>query len=90
MGYILPISHFEYTDYQKRAIKDKDDLHYVERPYKIKLDMQQQFNYDQNFTSELMQESKKYPSEEIKSTHPKQKQLIANITGKGNLFNESI
>ncbi len=90
MGYILPISHFDYTDYQKRVIKDKDELHYIEKPYKIKLDMQQQFNYDQNFTKEVIWEGKQIPFEKIKLTNPKQQQVIAKITGKGSLFNESI
>lgn len=90
MGYILPISQFEYTDYQKRVMKDKDDFQYIEKPYKITFDMQRQFNYDQNFSNEMRRESKQVPSQEIKFSNPKKEQLISTITGKGSLFNESV
>lgn len=90
MGYILPISQFEYTDYQKRVIKDKDDFQYIEKPYKITFDMHQQFNYDQNFANEMRRESKQGPSQGIKLSNPKKEQLISTITGKGSLFNESV
>lgn len=90
MGYILPISHFEYNDYQKRVIKDKGDFHYIEKPYKITLDMQKQFNYDHSFTNEVIWESKQTSFKERQLSKSKQDQLIATITGKGSLFNESI
>lgn len=90
MGYILPISQFEYIDYQRRVMKDKDDFQYIEKPYKVTFDMQQQFNYDHNFSNEMRRESKQVPSQEIKFSNPKKEQLISAITGKGSLFSESV
>jgi hypothetical protein len=90
MGYILPISHFEYTNYQRRVIHDKNDLHYIEKPYKITLDMQQQFMYDHDVTNHTMRKKNNTPFEKIRVTRSDQDQQIAKITGKGSIFNESV
>lgn len=90
MGYILPISHFEYTNYQRRDIKDKEGVHYIEKPFKIKLDTQQPLINHRSFSNEAMQRNKEIPSENIKNNIQRQDQLIAKITGKGFLINESI
>ncbi|MUV36500.1 hypothetical protein JNUCC1_00303 [Lentibacillus sp. JNUCC-1] len=38
MGYIMPVSHFQYQDYQVRDIKGNSRPFYVERPYKAVLE----------------------------------------------------
>jgi len=90
MGYILPIRQFEYSNYQMRDMKNKHDHHLIEQPFKIKLDMQQQFNYDQNFTNQEMHESNFISSRVNRQTTPREEQVIAYITGKGSLFNETV
>lgn len=90
VGYILPISHFEYTDYQRRTIKDKETLHYIEKPYKITMDMEQQFMYELDLAKQTMRNKDHTPFAKIKVVSPAQDQLIANITGKGSLFNQII
>jgi len=90
MGYILPIMQYEYSNYHIRDIRNKYDHHLIERPFKINLDMHQQFNYDQNFTNKDTRESNLISSRLSKQTNPREEQVIANITGKGSLFNETI
>lgn len=89
MGYILPITQYEYANYQNRDIKKDYDFHYVEKPFKIKLDMQQQFNYDDDFTNEMVKD-KLFLHRKTKITNSRQERLIAKITGKGSLFNVKI
>lgn len=38
MGYILPITHHSYINYEYRMRKNKKSPHYVEKPFKIKLE----------------------------------------------------
>lgn len=90
MGYILPVSHFEYMDYQKRVIKAKDNHHYVEKPFKVKLDMQQQFNYDDKIFNQGMEKGSQINYQHINLASLNQTQAIAEITGKGSLFNKSV
>lgn len=40
MGYILPVTHFQYNDYQRRITKEKPTRHTIEGPFKVVLDMQ--------------------------------------------------
>ena len=90
MGYILPIMQYEYINYQIPDIRNKFDHHSIEKPFKIKLDMQQPFNYDPNFTNKEMNESNFISPRLSRGISPVDEQVIANITGKGSLFNETI
>lgn len=38
MGYVLPVSHFQYQDYKRRITQNKRNLFYIESPYKPTLD----------------------------------------------------
>lgn len=40
MGYILPISNFQYNDYQRRITKEKIDPYAIEGPFKVAFDIQ--------------------------------------------------
>lgn len=91
MGYILPITQFQYSDYQKRMLEDKQDLHNIEKPYKVFLDMEQKSDYDRKTHYEHSKNERQtfYTS----TTPPKQTRsdpLYAKITGKGSLFNKSV
>lgn len=37
MGYILPITHYQYINYEYRMRKSNKSPHYVEKPLKIEL-----------------------------------------------------
>lgn len=38
MGYILPITHYSYINYEYRMRKRKESPHYVEKPFKVILE----------------------------------------------------
>lgn len=37
MGYVLPVSEYQYQDYKNRMVGDKRGQFYIEGPYKISL-----------------------------------------------------
>lgn len=91
VGYILPITQFQYKDYQNRMPVDKQKLSYVEKPYKVFLDMEQKSDYDRKTHYEFSKSDKK--KSYSKATVPKQirtEPLDEKVTGKGMLFNEHV
>ncbi|RYG72128.1 hypothetical protein EU245_11605 [Lentibacillus lipolyticus] len=34
MGYVLPVNHYQYQDYQRRAVRRGKDPFHIEKPYK--------------------------------------------------------
>ncbi|TMN23142.1 hypothetical protein FH966_09740 [Lentibacillus cibarius] len=34
MGYLLPVNHYQYRDYQRRVTKDKHNPFYIDKPNK--------------------------------------------------------
>ncbi|MTW87226.1 hypothetical protein F3157_16425 [Virgibacillus dakarensis] len=87
MGYVLPISQHQYHDYKNRITKDKQDPFYIENPYKIILELQNQ------------DPPRKKSQQPIIDTFDEQEKQIklcgadkiyANLTGKGKHFNVSI
>ncbi|WP_339228765.1 hypothetical protein NSQ77_03095 [Oceanobacillus sp. FSL K6-2867] len=42
MSYILPITHFQYNDYQRRTIHEKGNKHFIESPFKVILEKEHQ------------------------------------------------
>lgn len=86
MGYILPIQQYEYINYQKRDVKSEPHHHFIENPFKVSLDMQSQFNYEHNLSNKEM-----FQTNNIDGVNRQtDEQVIAIITGKGLLFNETI
>lgn len=97
MGYILPITHYNYQDYQNRMKEQKESPHYVGSPYKVVF---------HRISSELNEDNEK-SFDELKLEHldddmkPKRRKLAgdffhitkrqkANITGKGGNINAQI
>ncbi|MEC5423582.1 hypothetical protein QGM71_08770 [Virgibacillus sp. C22-A2] len=86
MGYILPIQHYQYNDYQNRIIKDKQNYFMIEKPFKVILEKQHQEVENQyNFLinpneSALVNSPGTSASESVYGT----------LTGKGKNFSESI
>ncbi|SET16003.1 hypothetical protein SAMN05216389_106101 [Oceanobacillus limi] len=52
MGYILPIQHHEYHDYQKRIIKEKRNPYVIEKPFKTILESQYEELKKDNYSSQ--------------------------------------
>ena len=42
MSYILPVTHFQYNDYQRRTIQEKGNKHFIESPFKVILEKEHQ------------------------------------------------
>lgn len=92
MGYILPLPHFQYKDYQKRVAKDKLDPYYIEQPYKAILEITYQDIADEE------EEDRQYNYEPYNSSDykvippepPVNTKKLAEITGMGQHFSETI
>ncbi|WP_010649968.1 hypothetical protein [Oceanobacillus massiliensis] len=81
MGYILPVDHYQYNDYHKRVVQEKENKHFIERPFKVILDNRHQeisSKYD-SLNRQQQQETKLQ-----NASHA----LFGELTGKGNLFND--
>lgn len=87
MGYILPLPHYQYKDYQKRVTADKRDPFYIEKPYKTILETKHQDIADEYARLEASANSlKKLTAPKI----PASEKLYADLTGKGRQFSETI
>lgn len=85
MGYILPLPHFQYMEYQKRIIDTKQNPHYIEKPYKVTLETN---------GGELAKDGAVEANNNYKAPTAPQKveqgRLYAELTGKGGLINEVV
>lgn len=91
MGYILPITQFQYMDYQNRVIKNEQDPYFIEHPYKVVLDTKSRELEDEEGTRSGGQPYKY--NDNYKPIHiekPKTEKLYAKLTGKGRHISESI
>ncbi|MGJ9458780.1 hypothetical protein [Oceanobacillus sp. CF4.6] len=83
MGYILPVDHYQYNDYQKRVVQQQKNNHFIEGPFKVVLDRQhQEFSskYDALNRSTDQKLQPRNASEE----------LIGLLTGKGRHFSDFV
>ena len=91
MGYILPITQYQYRDYQNRVIKDELDPYYIEHPYKVILDTEsremEEGGADRD-KGKLLKNS--HPYEQPHLEKPTNEKLYAKLTGKGQHFSENI
>ncbi|SFD39257.1 hypothetical protein SAMN05216238_101124 [Lentibacillus persicus] len=87
MGYILPINHYQYYDYQRRTIKEKQDPIHIEKPYKTILrteynnQLRNQTATGQNNNTDLKLTKPKSPAAE---------KMYAELTGKGQHFSTTV
>lgn len=83
LGYILPVDHYQYNDYQRRVAQQRENKNYIEGPFKVILEKQHQelsTKYDAlNRTSE-QNISKQDTSDNI----------FGLLTGKGRYFSDSV
>lgn len=88
MGYILPLAHYQYKDYQKRVTKDKQDRFFIEKPYKAILEshynqLERKVYRQGNNTEE------KYPHQTAFGKAESER-IYTELTGKGTRFSENI
>lgn len=82
MGYVLPVSRFQYEDYKRRIIPSKQNLFYINRSYRPILDRNYQDvmsnlkNYRENVGGNQWYISERYSEA-----------LEVEITGKGKNIN---
>ncbi|MFD2629675.1 hypothetical protein [Oceanobacillus kapialis] len=84
MGYILPITHYQYHEYQNRVTETKRNPHYVEKPFKVIL-QKEHHRIEKEY--ERLQSPVQQPSSK--------KEVLANkffgqITGKGRNLNTGV
>lgn len=99
MGYILPIPHYQYSDYRERVERTKRDPFPIERPFKLDLEQQldnpeprDEDRKDYQYYSEQVKEQQKTDLYAPQSVHAgrAQHKIYSEVTGIGRHFNESI
>lgn len=88
MGYILPVTQYQYNDYQNRINDDRRIPNYVEKPFKVVLERQHQ-----EIKKEYERFHHPYQIDQLPpGTLGKQRseELYGNITGKGKHFSKSV
>ncbi|SFA82816.1 hypothetical protein SAMN04488072_102157 [Lentibacillus halodurans] len=87
MGYLLPINHYQYYDYQRRIIKERPDPFHIERPYKTIL----RAAYHDHHRSQVSINSKERPDLKLRGPKlPEAEKIYAEMTGKGRYFSNSV
>lgn len=95
MGYILPVQNNQYADYQNRVVQEKKDRMFIESPFKAFLETKyDEANQTDTREFELLKEETEYIQKHEQDNVTKnpygKERVIAEITGKGNLFNDKI
>lgn len=92
MGYILPITNFQYQEYQNRVTQKKQDPYFIEKPYKVVLDTKSRELDDEKDTQRNGKtfDTNYYYKPMMQTETPKDEYLYAKLTGKGRHFSESI
>lgn len=87
MGYVLPINHYQYYDYQIRTIKEKSDPFPIEKPYKTIL----RTDYHDNHRNQINIKSSDHSGINLsKPRPPTAESIYAELTGKGRNFSSTI
>lgn len=83
MGYILPVQQYQYNDYQKRVVKEKQNPQFIDKAFKVILEKQHQ---------DISGEYDRLNKTKLQNVTPKQtdEKLFESLTGKGRHFNEGI
>jgi|GEM_PF-2069556 len=90
MGYIMPVTNYQYNDYQKRVIEDKEDPIHIERPFKVVLETQYEEIVDEHKSQERIELTEARKPLNYGRNNMMYSKAIANITGKGQLFSEGV
>lgn len=92
MGYILPITHHTYKNYQYRMGDKKDSPHFIRPTYRVvfhKISEEHECkekpnNSEEKSIKKSMQKQGDFPAYKINATQN------AKLTGKGGQFNETV
>lgn len=83
MGYILPVEHYQYNDYQRRVIREKQNIYHIQSPFKVVLERQHQ-EISTSF------DSRSRFAEKSSAPRRASEELYSALTGKGRHFSQSI
>lgn len=78
MGYILPVTHYQYQDYQNRITEKKRIPPMVERPFKVVLEKQHE-----EITSEYDRLNRSGAAIQAANARPEAEKVYGDLTGKG-------
>ncbi|MFC2949904.1 hypothetical protein [Virgibacillus sediminis] len=87
MGYLLPVAHYQYQDYQNRLTENKRLPHLVEKPFKVVLERRHQ---------EIVKEYERLEPGSYKSGFIQRREqadttrVFAELTGTGTKVNETV
>ncbi|WP_052158756.1 hypothetical protein [Halobacillus sp. BBL2006] len=96
MGYILPINHYQYQDYQRRTIQTDRSPFMLEQVFKATLNSKlKQHDQPREQDRKDYQSQKLYTSADFHAgkAHPHSSQhekIYSEVTGKGQNFSETI
>lgn len=88
MGYILPVTQYQYNDYQNRINEDRRIPKHVERLFKVVLEKQHH-----EIKKEYERFHHLYQNDQASSNilrYPSSEKLYAKITGKGKHFSKKV
>lgn len=90
MGYILPISQYQYTSYQTRDIKEEAQTENVDKPYKVVLQAEQS-KLDNKYKPEksILEKQDQRTAQAFSANHI-DPMLYARLTGKGGIINKVV
>ncbi|WLV25560.1 hypothetical protein QR721_04965 [Aciduricibacillus chroicocephali] len=91
MGYIAPVTNYQYADYQKRVTAEKRDPIHIEKPFKVVLETQYEETYDSETkvrNEHRLESSEKRNPYTFGQYEPSyyNNAAVAAVTGKGQLF----
>lgn len=90
MGYILPITHYNYKQYQNRMKETEESPHYIHSPYRTvfhRIDSEYNEN-EQTMYRDHLKEVKPTPEKRQPAFYYISKHQKAQLTGKGGMINE--
>ncbi|MYL50126.1 hypothetical protein GLV98_11570 [Halobacillus litoralis] len=99
MGYILPVNHYQYQDYQIRTTQHERSPFVLEKVFKTTLDSKMKHNHPhgQDHVADHLGTSIHVTknTHAVNSVHPSihrsdSEKILSNITGKGRYFSETV
>ncbi|MGR9050810.1 hypothetical protein ACQ4XT_19415 [Halobacillus faecis] len=99
MGYILPVNHYQYQDYQIRTTQHERSPFVLEKVFKAALDSNMKHNHPHK--QDRVEDQRRKSIQITRNTHAVNsvhstfkrsgtEKILSNITGKGQYFSETV
>ncbi|MFD1360143.1 hypothetical protein [Lentibacillus salinarum] len=87
MGYLLPVTQYQYRDYQKRTVKAQQDPFHIEKPYRTIMEA----NYHSRALNEAAVRTNTRRGVGLTGVkRPDPETIYAEVTGTGRHFSSSV